>query len=125
MMKNVKKTKVGGKTDWNKIKKLTDNQVKKAALKDPDAALVSAEELIQFKPVLPPKTINVKRIRQDLNLTQKEFADCFGVSKRTVQEWEQGRRHPTATARNFLKVIALEPTLIRKILLSPKKQHYG
>lgn len=37
----------------------------------------------------------------------------FGVSVRTVQEWEQRRRTPMATARNFLKVIKNNPAAVQ------------
>lgn len=34
-------------------------------------------------------------------ITQEQFAKYFGISVRTIQEWEQYRRKPTATARTF------------------------
>lgn len=55
-------------------------------------------------------------IRNKLHLSQKEFANYFGVSVRTIQEWEQHRRKPTATARNFLKVIEHQPKAVQKAL---------
>lgn len=63
-----------------------------------------------------PEEINVRRIRLKLNMTQKVFADYFGVSARTVQDWEQGRRVPSGASKNFLFVIDREPEAVRRAL---------
>ena len=57
-------------------------------------------------------------IRAELKMTQQEFAALLGVSVRTVQDWEQGRRVPTGAARAFLTVIDKEPEAVRRALLS-------
>ena len=44
----------------------------------------------------------VKAIRERLGVSQDKFAVILGVSKRTVENWEQGRRHPTGAARSLL-----------------------
>lgn len=105
-----------GKTNWSKLKQLTDLQVKKSAAQDADCALLTDTELSEFKRVFPPEAIDVKQTRQEMHLTQEQFAGYFGVSKRTIQEWEQGRRKPTSTARNFLKVLIQSPRTVRKAL---------
>ena len=66
-----------------------------------------------------PEEINVRRIRKKLNLSQKAFAEYFGVNLRTVQDWEQGRRIPSGASRNFLFVIDREPEAVRRALLQP------
>lgn len=66
-----------------------------------------------------PEEINVRRIRKKLNMTQKNFAEYFGVNLRTVQDWEQGRRIPSGPSRNFLFVIDREPEAVRRVLVSP------
>ncbi len=63
-----------------------------------------------------PSTLDVKSIRQKIGMSQQEFAGYFGVSKRTIQEWEQGRRHPSGAARAFLLVIDREPEAVRRAL---------
>lgn len=55
-------------------------------------------------------------MRNKLHLSQTQFARYFGVSVRTIQEWEQHRRKPTATARNFLRVIDQQPKAVQKAL---------
>ncbi|MDK9720671.1 MAG: helix-turn-helix domain-containing protein [Rhodospirillales bacterium] len=63
-----------------------------------------------------PETIDVLSIRQRIGLSQAAFATRFGISKRTLQEWEQGRHAPDAMARAFLTVIAKEPDAVRRAL---------
>lgn len=63
-----------------------------------------------------PATLDVKAIRQKVGMSQDVFAGHFGVSKRTLQEWEQGRRHPSGAARAFLVVIDREPGAVRRAL---------
>lgn len=47
----------------------------------------------------------IKRIREDLNLTQKNFAFVLGVSPKTVEAWESGRNVPQGTAQRFLQLL--------------------
>jgi len=48
--------------------------------------------------------------------SQQEFARLMGVSKRTLQEWEQGRRKPTGAARTLLEVAVKRPEVLREIV---------
>lgn len=63
-----------------------------------------------------PHEIDVKRIRKKVAMTQKDFALHFGVSIRTVQDWEQGRRVPSGASRSFLIVIDKEPEAVSRAL---------
>lgn len=51
----------------------------------------------------------IKSIRERLDLSQAEFAELLGVSKRTLQEWEQGRCKPTGAALKLLMVASRHP----------------
>ena len=51
----------------------------------------------------------VKAIRERLGVSQDKFAAILGVSKRTVENWEQGRRHPTGAARSLLRIVEADP----------------
>ena len=64
-----------------------------------------------------PEDIDVKAIREKISLSQSEFARLFGLSKRTLEHWEHGRRVPSGPARAFLTVIAREPDAVRRALL--------
>jgi putative transcriptional regulator len=48
-------------------------------------------------------------------LSQLEFAELLGVSARTLQDWEQGRREPTGAARTLLKVASKHPKILREL----------
>lgn len=49
----------------------------------------------------------IKRIREDLNLTQKNFAFVLGVSPKTVEAWESGKNIPQGTAQRFLQFLRI------------------
>jgi len=51
----------------------------------------------------------VKDIREKTGLSQTRFAMLIGVSKRTLENWEQGRRHPTGPAKALLRILNSDP----------------
>lgn len=51
----------------------------------------------------------VKAIREKTGLSQSRFASLIGVSKRTLENWEQGRRHPTGPAKALLRILDVDP----------------
>jgi putative transcriptional regulator len=51
----------------------------------------------------------VSTIREMTGLSQSRFSELLGVSVRTLQEWEQGRRAPSGAARTLLQVAARDP----------------
>lgn len=55
---------------------------------------------------------DVRKIRESLNLSQTDFAALLGISVRTVQNWEQGRREPEGPARMLLQVAAAHPQAV-------------
>jgi len=55
------------------------------------------------------KVPSVTRIREKTGLSQPRFAALLGVSVRTLQEWEQGRRTPSGAARTLLLVAEKNP----------------
>jgi len=65
-----------------------------------------------------PKPIDVKAIRRRVKMSQAEFSRAYGISKRALQEWEQGGRQPDSAARAYLTVIAKEPAVVRRALAS-------
>ena len=52
---------------------------------------------------------SVATIREGTGLSQPRFAQLLGVSVRTLQEWEQGRRAPSGAARTLLLIAAKNP----------------
>lgn len=57
---------------------------------------------------LPP----IADIRARTGLSQSEFASLLGVSVRTLQEWEQGRRAPSGPARTLLSIAHKNPKVL-------------
>lgn len=54
-------------------------------------------------------------IRSRLKLSQHDFAGMLGVSVRTIQDWEQGRREPSGPATALLRIADQQPEAFLKI----------
>lgn len=63
-----------------------------------------------------PESVDVKAIREKSGLSQLEFARRYGISPRSLQEWEQGRRQPEGAVRAYLLVIARNPHAVETAL---------
>jgi putative transcriptional regulator len=55
---------------------------------------------------------DVKLVRQRTKLPQSDFARLIGVSVRTLQNWEQGHRHPTGPAAALLRAVSANPKAV-------------
>ena len=58
---------------------------------------------------------DIARIREKTGLSQVRFAQLLGVSVRTLQDWEQGRRAPSGAARTLLMVAARNPRALLEV----------
>ena len=58
---------------------------------------------------------SVAQIRESVGLSQQQFARLLGVSIRTLQEWEQGRRSPSGAARTLLLLAGQDPKILLKV----------
>ena len=58
---------------------------------------------------------DVGRVREKTGLSQARFAELLGVSVRTLQDWEQGRRAPSGAARTLLLVADQYPKALLKV----------
>jgi putative transcriptional regulator len=54
-------------------------------------------------------------IRSKLNLSQSAFAGLLGVSMRTLQDWEQGRRNPQGPAIALLRIAEQHPEVFANL----------
>ncbi len=102
-----------------KLKKTSRIKKLKAQQKELEASL--AENLkIQRKlngGIEETTSVRVKRIRNELGLTQREFADRFGLQIRTIQNWEQSRRVKMDAAGDILmRLIDHDPDWVAKIV---------
>ncbi len=65
--------------------------------------------------IIPPDKALVALARAATGLSQAAFAKLLGVSTRTLQEWEQGRKSPSGAAATLLKVAARHPEVLREL----------
>ncbi len=86
------------------------------------AAMKEVVDHVEGKVALPvryveiPEDVDVKAIREKLGLSQAEFSRRYAFSRRSLQEWEQGRRRPESAVRAYLTVIARNPNAVEKAL---------
>ena len=101
------------------MRKMTEKQLKKweqsrdigqeilQGIRDIKAGRIGRRYTIESYPIV--------RAREKSGLSQAKFAQLLGVSIRTIQDWEQGRREPNAAAKTLIKVAELHPSVLRKI----------
>ncbi len=58
---------------------------------------------------------SAKEIREQLKLSQAAFAGLMGVSLRTIQDWEQGRREPSGPAKSLLRIAEQHPEVFTQL----------
>jgi putative transcriptional regulator len=68
--------------------------------------------------MMSSRFIDVRKLRQSLQMSQPQFALRFGFNISTLREWEQGRRAPDAAARTLLAVILHSPETVQQALAS-------
>ena len=69
-----------------------------------------------------PTEIDVKAIRQKLELSQEDFAAYFGFTIDQIKAWEQGRSRPLGGLRAYLMLIQSNPEQVRDLLLTATKR---
>ena len=63
-----------------------------------------------------PVISKIASARVTSGLSQAAFAALMGVSVRTLQDWEQGRREPSGAARTLIKVAERHPEVLRELI---------
>lgn len=58
----------------------------------------------------------VVQARQGTGLSQAQFAEALSISKRTLQEWEQGRRSPSGAAQALIRIARKHPEVVREAI---------
>ena len=67
----------------------------------------------RVREIKPPQ---IRRVREKLHASQAEFAMMIGVSTRTLQNWEQGRRKPEGPANALLRIASRNPKAVLEAL---------
>lgn len=70
----------------------------------------------QFARATEVPTNEVVEARRGTGLSQTEFASALSISKRTLQEWEQGRRAPSGAAQALIRIARKHPRIVREAL---------
>ena len=71
---------------------------------------------LRARTVEVPDLVDVRAIRERSGLSQGDFAKRYGISPRSLQEWEQGRRQPEGAVRSYLRVIDRNPKAVEEAL---------
>lgn len=66
--------------------------------------------------------VNVRIIREALGMSRQQFAMTYGLSFRTVENWEDGRRQPDGPALSYMVAIAFAPRAVAQAI---KDYHDG
>lgn len=95
-------------------KPLTDEELEKfEASRDLGAELLkSVHQMVSGRGriVLSPAI----SARKKSGMSQAEFAKLLGVSVRTLQDWEQGRRQPSGAAKTLIAIAERRPDVLRE-----------
>src|SRR3546814_921564 len=108
------------RTTGEAMKKLTKQVRERDAKRDIGAELLEAVREIKAGGGrrFTVQVAEATHARLKLGMSQPEFAAMLGVSVRTLQDWEQGRRQPSGAAKALLTVAAASPKVVRKALLA-------
>lgn len=96
--------------DWQRLDAQTDAEIARNVADDEDAP-----------PILDAAgtaSAIVRLVRARLGLSQSEFAARFHLPVGTLRDWEQNRKQPDASAIAYLRVIAKEPEIVAKALVT-------
>ena len=77
------------------------------AVRSIKAGKVGHVETVQLLPVV--------EARQKSGLSQSRFAELLGISVRTLQDWEQGRRKPSRAAMSLIQIAKQRPDVLREV----------
>lgn len=77
------------------------------AVRSIKAGKVGHIETVELLPVV--------EARQKVGLSQSRFAELLGISVRTLQDWEQGRRKPSRAAMSLIQIAKQRPDVLREV----------
>lgn len=73
--------------------------------------IVLADGTVEKDEIIPPGS-SAQAARAGTGLSQAQFSKLIGVSLRTLQEWEQGRKRPSGPASVLLRIVARDPQVV-------------
>ena len=72
-----------------------------------------ADGTVEHDQIIAANRVQVAAARAGTGMSQAQFAQMLGVSVRTLQDWEAGRRNPSGAARTLLRIASLHPQVVR------------
>jgi len=81
---------------------------------------VKMVEKPELEPLAEYPKEKIREIRQKNNFTQKYFAELLGVSSKSVEAWEEGKRKPTGTAIRLFQLMELNPDMVNNALIKQR-----
>jgi len=73
-------------------------------------------EIPEIEPLNEYPKEKIKELRQKVNLPQKYFAELLGVTLKSVEAWESGKRQPTGTAKRLFQLMEKNPNIINTFI---------
>jgi putative transcriptional regulator len=77
--------------------------------------VIRGDGTIEKDEIISAEKAQVSAARAATGLSQSAFAKLLGVSVRTLQEWEQGRKVPSGAAATLLKVASRHPEVLQEL----------
>lgn len=96
--------------DWAEFDALTDEQVAEVVARDPDAAPTTPEQLARMRRISPARFV-----RQKLGMSQKRFAQSYGIPLETLMKWERHELQPSVVELAYLQAIERNPDIVRRV----------
>jgi putative transcriptional regulator len=90
--------------DWKRLDEMTDDDIRAAALADPDAQPISPERLAAWKPPALSRFV-----RHKLRMTRFSFSQAYGIPEEILRAWERHEAEPTVVELAYLRLIEREP----------------
>ena len=112
---NIDETEAARLIELAQSRTFTDTEIDAMAAADgSDWTDENLSESTRVYPVQTPE--DVRDLRTRMGLSQAQFAQTFGLTLDTVQQYEQGRRRPSGPASTLLRVIEAEPDAVVRAL---------
>lgn len=107
LLQSVREMKAGRWARKTTFEPLADGSVRRTVLR--------SDGTVEKQEVLVGPQWQLLAARTQAGLSQSEFARATGVSVRTLQEWEQGRKVPSGAAQSLLKLVSRHPELLAEL----------
>lgn len=99
-----------GRTDWDKLDRMSDHDLERIAQSDPDARPLSEGRLSKIG-----RAPDINRVLDAVGISAESFASKFNVPLATINDWRERETLPNSIERAFLLLLEANPDLIETI----------